>query len=414
MSDVVPWLAAAGLLALSAFFSSSETALFRLGRSRKKARRIGPAVARLLDHPRELLVTVLLANLTVNLLFFALVPLLFRRQDTGGAVALGLTALVALLVFGEILPKTIALRAPELVARIVALPLGVVVVALTPVRRVVVVCLEVLLRAVGEAERVERAVTTEALAAALEKSAQEGVLRLGEADLLADIVELGALRVREIMTPRVDMIALDLAGSAEDQAAALREAERRRLTWLPVFRGDADQVVGRVEVRDLYAHPERPLEAQVMPVKFVPEVANVLTMMQTLRAERVAEAVVVDEWGGTAGIVTLEDLFEEIVGELRVEEETLQKPVIPLGEGRFRVSGTLSIREWNDLLGTDIVPNAFETVGGYVAVLLGRLPRPGDRVAMPGGLAGVVNEVRGRRVHTLDLFVEPRDGEAAA
>jgi CBS domain containing-hemolysin-like protein len=215
--------------------------------------------------------------------------------------------------------------------------------------------------------------------------------------------------VREIMTPRVDMLALDLESGQEERARVLKETERRRLTWLPVVRGDADQVVGRVEVRDLLARPDEPLQAQVMPVCFVPEVASVLDMLAHLRAERVAEAVAVDEWGGTAGIVTLENLFEEIVGDLRVEGELVEKPVIPLGEGRYRVAGALSVREWNELLGTDIVPNAFETVGGYVAALLGRLPKAGERVRLGGGLVGEVNEARGRRVVSLDLFLEEEE-----
>ena len=144
----------------------------------------------------------------------------------------------------------------------------------------------------------------------------------------------------------------------------------------------------------------------MMPVAFVPEVAPVLNMLQQLREARVAEAVVVDEWGGTAGVVTLEDLFEELVGELRVEEETAEPLVIPLGEGRFRVSGGLSVRDWNDQFELEVVPNAFETVGGYVTVLLGKLPKVGDTFSMVGGLGGEVREVRGRRVHSLDIWIE--------
>lgn len=414
MSGPLSFLLAGALLALSGLFSGSETALFSLAPPQRA--RAGARAGRLLEGPRELLLTILLGNLFVNLLYFALVPVLFGGAGTRHALLAGLIALVALLLLGEILPKTLALRAPVFVARLVALPLTLLVRALGPLRRVVGAALEVMLRATGESEREERAVTPEALAAALDKSAADGVLRVGEADLLAEIVELGSMRVREIMTPRVDMLALDFEDGPQERARVLRETERRRLTWLPVVRGEADRVEGRVEVRDLLAHPDKPLSELAMPATFVPEVAPVLTMLATLRRERVAEAVVVDEWGGTAGVVTLEDLFEEIVGELRVEGETVEKPVIPLGEGRYRVSGGLSIRDWNDLLGTEIVPNAFETVGGYVTALLGRLPEADDRVRLGGGLACQVHEVRGRRVLTLDLYLEEgtsSEGEAA-
>ena len=401
MSEVLPWLALGSLLVLSGSFSASETAFFSL--KPREAARAGPRVSRLLDTPRELLLTILLGNLLVNLLFFAAAPYVLE----GSLLVTGFGALLAILLAGEIFPKTFALRAPILVARASALPLAVFFAAFAPARRIVAALLDLAARALGEAERTERTITPEALAEALEKSAEEGILAMGEADLLADIVELGDLRVREIMTPRVDMVALDLDDDEDAQAEKLREAQRRRLTWLPVVQGQVDNVVGCVEMRDLLLHPERPLRQLVMPVKLVPEVARVLTMLADLREERVAEAVVVDEWGGTAGVVRLEDVFEEIVGEMRVEEEPVAKPVIPLGEGRFRVSGGLSVRDWNDLLEDDVVPNAFETVGGFVTALLGRIPKPGDKVVLGGGLVCEVHEVRGRRVHTLDLYLEP-------
>jgi putative hemolysin len=166
-----------------------------------------------------------------------------------------------------------------------------------------------------------------------------------------------------------------------------------------------DSVVGSVSLRTLYTQ-DRPLEQLVMPVQFVPEVAPVLSMMNVLRRARAAEAVVVDEWGGTAGVVSLEDLFEEVVGDLRAEGEDVVRDVIPMGEGRYRVSGDLSIRDWNETMGLQVVPSAFETLGGYILALLGRLPKTGERVELGSGLVGEIHEVRGRRLITVDLFLE--------
>ena len=412
MSTTFSILMASALVVASGFFSGSETALFCLGPEQRT--RAGVRVQRLLAAPRDLLVSILLGNLVINLLFFSAVPLMVEHEGAQETLAVGLGALLVLLVFGEILPKTLALRSPVLAARLVVLPLSLVVSVLAPLRRVTHVLLDALLRALGETERAEHAIQPDVLAAAMERSAREGHLAHGEADLLSEIVELGVLRVREIMTPRVDMLALDLEADEEERAAVFDLAKRRRITWLPVIRGDADKIAGRIEVRDVLAYPERPLERLVMPVTFVPEVAGVLTMLQTLRQQRVAEAVVVDEWGGTAGVVTLEDLFEEIVGELRVEEELVEKLVVPLGEGRYRISGRLSIHDWNELLGTEVVPSAFETVGGYLTALLGRIPRKGDQVELGGALRCEVHEVRGRRVHTLDLWLrtEPEGADA--
>ncbi len=411
-ADALPLMGAGGLLVVSGFLAGAETALFSLGEREKS--NASDRVRLLIESPRELLLTVLLSNLFVNLLFFTSLPLLFPERMSEHGLLTGAQALLALLVVGEIIPKTLALKAPHRVASAVALPLTAMVVWLAPARRAVTGVLDVLLRALGVDASGEEGVSPQTLAAALERSAQDGFLKAGEADLLSEIVDLGHLRVREIMTPRVDMLAADLDHDQSQRAVLLEQTKRQRLTWLPVIRGDADTVVGRVEVRDLLLQPDRPLGELCMPVTFVPEVARVLSMLETLRSERVAEAVVLDEWGGTAGVVTLEDLFEELVGEMRVEDEELERAVIPVGEGRYRVSGATSIRDWNDLFGAQVVPNAFETVGGYVTALLGRIPRGGDRVTLGAGLACEVSEVRGRRVLSVEMYLEQAPGRESA
>lgn len=410
----LPWLFLALLMALSGLLSASETALFSLAPTER--RRAGHRVEALLEHPREVLLSVLLGNLLVNLLFFTSVPVLVGGGEGALArIAESSGALLAILVGGEILPKTVALRAPLLVARIAALPISLFVAVLEPVRGVVGRTLDVALRTLGETERHDPGVTSETLALVLEQSSQQGLLAPGEADLLAEIVELRDLRVREIMTPRVDAWLIDLEDSPEERQAVQREARRGGAGFVVVTRGGADNVVGQVSLRDLLLHPDRPLEALVMPIKFVPEVATALGLLTTLRQERASEAVVVDEWGGTAGVVTLEDLFEELVGDLRTEGETGDRPVVPIGEGRFRVSGGLSIRDWNERFGTSVVRSEFDTVGGFVVFRLGRIPRVGDRVELGAGLVCEVREVRDRRVATLDIWVGgPEDVPATA
>jgi CBS domain containing-hemolysin-like protein len=192
----------------------------------------------------------------------------------------------------------------------------------------------------------------------------------------------------------------------------MARALARRLTWLPVVRGHADQVAGCVRLRDILSQPDRPLAELVRPVLFVPEVAGVLDLLKLLRDRHATEAVVVDEWGGTAGKVTIEDVFEEIVGNLRVEGEVGERAVLPLGEGRFRVSGSLSMRDWNERFNLEVVPEGFETVGGFVTALLGRIPRAGDRVRH-GDLVWQVREVRGRRVTSADMYLDPGREESA-
>ncbi len=410
MSEVPPLLVLllAALLTLSGSFSAAETSLFSLSiEQRLHAPR---HVVQLLRRPSETLITILLGNLVVNVLFFAFaMRVRFPVLETYGLGFLeGLPALIAVLICGEILPKTLALRAPLAVARLVALPLEALALALAPVRRAIQLLVEFILRLSGADQVDEGELTPEVLEELLVRSAQQGLLAEDEVDMISEIVELDGIRVREIMLPRVDMCVLD-EGCAEP-GPALQEALAKHQTWMPVVRGGPDEVVGCVRVRDLLRHRGRPVAELVMPVKFVPEVATALSLLLEFQRDRTAEAVVVDEWGGTAGLVTIEDVFEEIVGELRVEGEARSKPVVPLGEGRYRVAGNLSVRDWNERFGHQIVPKEFETVGGMVTARLGRIPRKGDRVVQ-GNLVCEVHEVRGRRVLAVDLYLKPEAGE---
>jgi len=393
------------LLAASAFFSSSETAFFSLTASER--RESAPPVKRLLVDPRLLLASVLLGNLVVNVLYFAVVGRLLDGEGGVRDVVVGLAALVGVLVFGEIVPKTFGLRLRVVWARLIARPLWLLVLVSAPLARPLVRLLEWFQRILTPVEREERTFSPEVLAHVMERGSAEGDLLDMEADLVSEVIELGQIRVREIMTPRVDAPFLDL--SDRDRDGAVGRALQMHQSWLPVIDGHADRVVGRVRVRELLRHPDRPVARMVMPVKFVPEVASALDLLRVLKEDRTAEAVVVDEWGGTAGFVTAEDVFEEIVGDLRAEGESRVPAVVPLGERRYRVSGGLSIRDWNETFGRDVVPTEFETVGGFVTALIGRIPRTGD-VARLENLVMQVSEVRGRRVETVDIGVEEPGG----
>jgi putative hemolysin len=410
MSAPDPWLAAflLALLLVSAAFSASETALFRLDPAQRA--RSSRVVRQLLSYPRDLLVTILLGNLVANVLFFAFAARLRPVEGRGGQLLVGLGAILAIVVFAEILPKTIGLRASEPIARFGAPPLLLLARLLRPVRRAAAWALEGIYRMLGPLAREEAGITSEGLAQVLDLSAERGELLDTEADIAAEILELSDVRVREIMTPRVDVLLLLLDGSNRREAVA--GALGKRLTWLPVADGTPDRIVGRVKLRDVLGHPEHSLKRLVMPVVFVPEVASALDALRTLQERRAAEAIVVDEWGGTAGLVTLEDVFEEIVGELRIEGEERRMAAVPLGEGKHRVDGSLSIREWNDHFGYGVVPTEFETVGGFVTALLGRIPRTGD-VARHGNLVMEVREVRGRRVRAVDMHVAPERAAGA-
>jgi CBS domain containing-hemolysin-like protein len=400
---LVPLLGA--LLLASAFCSASEAALFSLTASERKG--LSRAVRALHADPRSLLACILLANLVVNSLYFAFARGLRPGAQGWAEVLLGLGALVVLVLCGEILPKILGLRARRGVARASAPLLGLALFVLAPLARPLLWILERVHRRLAAWIRPEGGITPDVLARVLERGAAEGALEEGEADLLAGILELEGMGVRAIMRPRVDALFLDVSGV--DREAVRGAALARRLTWLPVHAGDPDRIVGRVDVRQLVRSPERPVRQLVMPVLFVPEVASALDVLRTLRESNASEAVVVDEHGGTAGVVSLEDAFEGVLGDLRPEGGERGPSLAPLGGDRYRVPGHLSIREWNEAFRTDVVPREFQTVGGFVTALLGRIPRAGDRVRA-SELEIEVHEVRRGRVLAVDIGLRPAPG----
>jgi CBS domain containing-hemolysin-like protein len=320
--SLLEWGTLAGLLLVSGFFSSAETALFSLTPAQRA--RASEPVRRLVAKPRRLLITVLLGNLITNLFFFSFAERLAADDAGVRAIAVRLGVLVVLLVCGEILPKTLGLRARASVAHVTAVPLGLVVPALGWLAQPLVAFLERCNRLVSLVAREEAAFRPDVLAHVMERGAAQGVLLGMEAELVVQAVELGQVRVREIMTPRVDALFLDVSGEGRDGVVARALATRQ--SWLPVSDGVPDRILGRVRVRDLLQSDARAIRELVMPVHFVPEVADALDLLRSLHAERTTEAVVVDEWGGTAGFVTAEDVFESLVGDLRTRARSGRAP----------------------------------------------------------------------------------------
>lgn len=399
-----------GLLCLSGLFSSAETALFSLKRNERA--QVGQRVTELLSNPGELLVSILLGNLVLNLLFFTMVARLFPDDEPWTQFVWGLGALLCVLVFGEILPKTLGLSLRIPIARFAAGPLVLWRWVLRPVSGSLTRILESSHDLISRWATDRRALTHETFSNLMDQSVRDASLVDAEAEILSEIVELGDIRVREIMTPRVDALFLEESGDNRDEV--LPELLRRKQSWVPVIGETPDELLGKVRVRDLYRDADAPIAELVMPVKFVPEVANALDLLAELQEDRTSEAVVLDEWGGTAGYVTAEDVFEELVGDLRTEDEERQPAVVPLGEGRYRVRGNLSVRDWNQKFGLAIVPREFETVGGFVTMQLGRIPRAGDTVRADR-LELEVHEVRGRRIQLVDIrYVAPMSTEEEA
>jgi CBS domain containing-hemolysin-like protein len=397
------------LIATSAFLSCSETALFSLSRAqllrlREDGHAAGRAIAQMMRDPRQLLMVVLLGGELANTAFFGiwtLAVLSLRAQvNLGFWASAGLLVLQLFLVLlvGEVLPKSLAISVPMAVARLVALPLATLARVLGPLARVfTAVVIEPLTRLLLPPQKRSTLLTADELAALLEHSANRGQITPNESAWLREIIELSRVKVAHIMVPRVDMVAYDV----DEPAAGLVELFRKtRRVKIPVYRGDLDNTLGVIHAKELLLEPETPLAELARPVPFAPEMGTVDKLLLSFRQNSAEMAIVVDEYGGTAGLVTLEDAVEEIVGELLAPDEAPPEPVKPIGPGEYLLSGDLSVNEWSDVFGVDLQAERISTIGGLAMSLLGRVPKVGDLVRT-GNLEFTVESVARHRVQRL-------------
>jgi len=382
------------LLILSSFFSGSETAYFSLDRAATQRisdqnGRAAELVLGLISRPRELLIAVLFGNVLVNVAYFSLAASFATRLGSRGPsleLAAHAGALALIIVAGEVVPKTITIQRPEAMALLAARPLWIWVRA----SRLVTEPLSSLTgRFINRLERrfpPPGAMSNVELAQLVTLQAQEGVLNPSLGDLLQDVLLLSHVRVREIMTPRVDIGAFDLTKS---RASYLELAARLRRTKICVHSGGGlDDIHGVVNLKRVLAEPERGLAELVEPLWFIPETKEIESLLQEFLRRDASVALVVDEYGGTSGLVTMEDVVEEIVGDISQPSEV---PAFEVrGPSRVFLSGDLAIREMNELLDLGLPTEGATTVAGFLAKELGRIPRPDDEVEVDAGRLRVI------------------------
>jgi len=414
--QVLQFIIMALLLCASGFFSGTETALFSLSRGQlqrlSQGGATGRVVAMLQQSPRELLNTLLLGNMLVNVAYAGIAAvqvLLFKKAGGSSliAAAASLGALLVLILLGEVTPKILALNMQVRWARLAASPLLVIrkglAIPLWVVDRLIV---SPLTRIIAPQPAGGGDITAEELSALMDLSAKRGLIDRDTNALLQEIIELTALRVCDIMVPRVDMVAYDVADSPQGLIDLFRASNLRKI---PVYEGDIDHILGVVHAKRLMLNPDQSLRELLVEVPFVPEAATVERLLLQFRVTRTQMAIVVDEYGGTAGLVTLEDALEEIVGDIPAPDEAEQGPAVrKIAENEYLLDGDLAIHEWQDAFGMDLSQRRISTVGGFVTMLLGRVPREGDVVTYRN-LRFEVLSMRRRRVATIKLRLNQKD-----
>ncbi|WP_129114559.1 hemolysin family protein [Halegenticoccus tardaugens] len=375
------------LLAFSAFFSSSEIALFSLERhrldtlfQRRDART--DALRRLREDPHRLLVTILVGNNIVNIAIASIATAaLVDLLGAGVAVSVATVAMSFLiLVFGEITPKSYGVAHAESLSLRVARPLAFVQTALYPL----VVFFDAVTRAInrltGGGRDIERPyVTREEIEALLRTGERVGAIEETEHEMVRGVFDLSSTRAREVMVPRVDVIGVDAEAPLDE---VLDVCSSNRLTRLPVYEGTIDRVVGIADVRDVEraVREELSLRDVLLPTIGVPDGREIDGLLAEMQERRVPMVVVHDEFGEVEGIITVEDILEEIVGEIfEVGEERFIRPT---ADGLL-VKGEVTVGEVNDALDVDLpIAPDFETVAGLINAELGRLGDVGDEVAL--------------------------------
>jgi CBS domain containing-hemolysin-like protein len=397
------------LLGCSALLTGAEAAYFSLRRGRLRSLaaegKTPETLVPLLNQPHDLLVTLLvgitLINIGASALAAAIAEQLFGR---GWGLGIAIGAMIFLLtVFGEVLPMTLAVEHPYRFAAWVRRPVAWLAVLLRPVRAVLAALTRLTLRAFGSAAANEPFITEDELRTLVDVGAREGLVERTEREMIHRVFELEDTLVREVMVPRPDMFCLEVSTPPSEILDALRENLHSRV---PVYEGSVDQIVGILYTKDLLPYvrglsPSFDLRGHLHPPYFVPGTKRVDALLKEFQARKLPMAIVVDEYGGTAGLVALEDLLEELVGEIADEFDEEERLIQRVDAQTYRVSGKLPIDELNAATGLALSSEAYDTVGGWVLDLFGRIPRRGERVEIPEATVTVEKVERTRVVEVL-------------
>ena len=402
-------------VALSAFFSASETAYSALNRVRLKnmaadGRRGARKALELSDHYDQLLTTILIGNNVVNIAATAMATVLFTglMGDMGPTLSTVVMTLLVL-IFGEVSPKTLAKERPERFAMAVARPLAVLRVILRPLDW----CFSLLRRLLArmfKPEEDESHIEDE-LMTMVDEAQHEGDMDVHEGELIRSAIEFNDQDAQSILTPRVDVTAIEDTATMEEAADLFRESGYSRL---PVYHEDMDHVVGILHEKDFYIRQHAGCNdiCQIMqPPVWAPSTLKISKLLKLFQSTKTHLVILLDEFGGTEGLVTMEDVLEELVGEIYDEHDDVSEELVPQEDGSLVADGSMQLSDLLERLG---VEDDFEadTVGGWAAEVLGCIPHPGDTFDA-AGLHGQVTEMDKRRVTRLRVW-RAAEAESAA
>lgn len=403
------------LLMLSAFFSSAETALTTVNRIRIRSladdgSKRAKTVLKITDNSGKMLSAILIGNNIVNVAAASITTSLAYSLG-GSAVAIANAVItVAILLFGEITPKTTATIHAEKLALIYAPIISIFMKIMTPVIFIINgLSNAVLLLLRIDPNAKNQTMTENELRTIVDVSHEDGVIESDEKEMIYNVFDLGDAKAKDVMVPRVHVTFADVNTTYEELIEIFRED---KFTRLPIFEDSTDNVIGTINMKDLLLFEDK-ANFQVRNILreayFTYEYKNISELLVEMRDAKFNIAIVLDEYGETAGIITLEDILEEIVGEIRdeydeAEEEMIQK----VNDQEYIVEGSMNLDDLNDNLGTKLESEDYDSLGGFIIEHLDRLPEVGDHITTEDQIRLVVEKLDKNRIETVHVYLPPK------
>jgi len=399
------------LLCLSAFFAGSEAAFFSLNSAqlaslRENKGRAGQLINQLLEKPRQLLITIYIGNELINIAISAISTSIALKVfgDMGVAIAIGIGTFL-ILIFGEIFPKSLAVHFAEPFSLMVARPLNLFAQMVRPAQKILTRLAEAVISLVGiQPVQEDSTITDDEFRTMVEMGEGEGVIDAEERALIHNVMEFGEKSISDVMTPKVDMFTLSVNDKMEDILPKILENFYSRV---PVYDLDGETIAGILLTKDLNRFRHLPsdkfnLKSILQPLITVPGSKKIKDMLQEFKKQKRHMAVVFDEYGSISGLVTMEDILEEVVGEIDSEMRPEETFIAKLSEKRFRISGTCGITEFNETFQCQLPNGDITTVGGFVFGLFERVPRSGETIQYEN-FKFRVEKMRGARILSLHM-----------
>lgn len=404
-----------GLVIISAFFSASETAVMsvskvRIRHLRENGVKGASVLENLIDQPKKLLSSILVGNNVVNIAATSISTSLFMNIFGNQGIAMAtLVMTVIVLVFGEVTPKTLASNNKERVSLAFAKILRLVIIVLTPFVFIINIVTVVIFKIFRiEDDDPKSLVTEEDLKIMVNVSHEEGVLEHEERDIINNVFEFGDMKADDAMVQRIDMVTINVDSSYEDVLEVFREEKFSRM---PVYRESVDDIIGILNIKDIVFLTDEEeenfnVENYMREAFFTYEFKKISQLLEEMKLAKTQIAIVLDEYGGTSGLLTIEDLVEVLVGDIEDEYDEDKEEIVKIAENKYLVDGGTKLTDVNEYLYNELESDEFDSIGGYVMGYINGLPEEGQEIQLDESIKVKVISLDKNRIEKLQMDVK--------